>query len=510
MTLTSTTLGLGTEIDLIDMISSTQGFAVVSNATVATTNRFYLAQTRDTGTSWSLIGSLPYKPFKGPPSYSPTLDFVSASVGYVSTSSGGRVFVTTDGGRAWKPLSTPGIWPTLVVRGRSALVVSDRCIDRLSSYGPLRCPSVVSHFPVGQTTPTTTFSIPAVGHTAWRAAIALAAPAPSTLVVQEGGSQPGESTHLLESSNNGATWHTLTDPCGGLLVQQLLTPSAHRWLLSCFLDGGMMQGTNQLWESRDGGRAWRLLAHSGEQRYYVGNIADTWNTLAISGNGKTIFSAVGGAGGGVESSSDGRHWSPARFSPESGGAPEWIDAFGATGVMFGNRSGSVWRTFDGLTWTPLKFAAGRYRNLPICTGARDVTVSLGATRVTSGTEYTAIIFKNKGPHSCYLNGTPSLQMVNGVARTPVGLPATGYSSSLQGRFTVLRAHGGITSVTLTMQRSSSIPAGSCRVRRATGAVVGFNSPASFSISFGHHPRSVCALVSTSQVSGIVTGTAGGS
>jgi photosystem II stability/assembly factor-like uncharacterized protein len=507
MTLTSTTLGLGTEIDSIDMISSTQGFAVVSNSTVATTNRFYLARTRDTGTSWSLIGSLPYKSFKGPPSYSPTLNFVSASVGYVSTTSGGRVFVTTDGGRAWTPLSTPGIWPTSVVQERSALVVSDLCAGRLPNFGPLRCPSVVSHFPVGQTTPTTTFSIPAVDHTAWRAAIALAAPAPSTLVVQEGGTQPGESTHLLESSNDGATWNTLTDPCGGLLVQQLLTPSAHRWLLSCFLDGGMMQGTNQLWKSVDGGRTWRLLAHSGEQRYYVGNIADTWNTLAVSGNGKTLFSAVGGAAGGVESSSDGRHWSSARFNPESGGAPEWIDAFGDTGVMFGNQSGRVWRTFDGVTWTPLKLAAGRYRNLPICTRARDVKVSLGATRVISGTAYNAIIFENKGQHSCYLNGTPSLQPVSGATRTSVGLPATGYSSSLQGGFTVLRAHGGIASVSLAMQRSSSIPSGSCRVRRASGAVVGFNPPASFSFSFGHHARSVCALVSTSQVSSVVAGTA---
>lgn len=509
-TLTSTTLGLGTEIDSVDMISSMRGFAVVSNSTVATTNRFYLAQTRDTGTSWSLIGPLPYPPFKGPPSSSPTLDFMSASVGYVSTTSGGRVLVTNDKGRAWKPLSTPGIWPTLVVRGSSALVVSDLCTGHLPNYGPLRCPSVVSYFPVGQTTPTTTFSIPAVDHTAWRAAIALAAPAPSTLVVQEGGTQPGESTHLLESSNDGTTWHTLKDPCGGLLVQQLLTPSADRWLLSCFLDGGMMQGTNQFWGSRDGGRTWRLLAYSGEQRYFVGNIADTWNTLAISGNGRTIFSAVGGAGGEVESSSDGRHWLPARFSPESGGAPEWIDVFGATGVMFGNQSGRVWRTFDGVTWTPLKLVAGRYRNLPICTRARGVSVSLGPTRLLSGTAYNSIIFENEGQRNCYLNGTPSLQPVSGTARTPVGLPASAYSSSRQGRFTVLRAHGGTASISLAMQKSSGIPLGSCRVRRASGAIVSFNPPASFSFSFGHHERSVCALVSTSQVSGVVSGTARGS
>ena len=389
-----------------------------------------------------------------------------------------------------------------------ALIVSDLCTGRLPNYGPLQCPSLVSDLPVGQTTPTTTFSIPAVDHTAWRAAVALAAPAPSTLVVQEGGTQPGESTHLLESSNDGTTWHTLKDPCGGLLVQQLLSPSAHRWFLSCFLDGGMMQGTNQLWESMDGGRTWRLLALSGEQRYFVGNIADTSNTLAMSGDGRTLFSAIGGAAGGVESSSDGRHWSPARFNPESGGAPEWINAFGATGVMFGNQSGNVWRTFDGNTWTPLKLAAGRYRNVPICTRRNGVSVSLGPTTLSKGTTYNVIIFTNEGLHSCYLSGIPSVQPVSGVTRQPVGLPATGYNTTSRPRgFTVLRAHGGIASVSLAMQTASEIPPRSCRTRRASGADVGFNPPASFNVSFERHPRAVCALVSTSQVSSVAPGVA---
>ncbi|MDE2282157.1 MAG: DUF4232 domain-containing protein [Actinomycetales bacterium] len=509
-TLTSTSLGLSTEVDSVDMVNSTTGFAVVSNAAESTINRFYLAKTISTGTSWITLGPLPYKSFKGPTAPSmPTLNFVTTSVGYVTAPSGGRVFVTNDGGRIWNPVSTPGIWPTIQIRGNSALIVSDKCTGPLPDYGPLRCPSVVSTYRLGATKPEATNPIPAVNHTAWRAAIALAVPTPSTFVVQEGGTQPGMATHLLDSTNDGRTWHPLKDPCGQLLIQQLLTPSPMRWLLSCFLDGGMMQGTNKLYESRDGGRRWTLLSYSGEQRFYVGNIADTWNTLVLSGNSQMIFSAVGGAAGGIERSADGRHWIPARFNPASGGAPEWIDSFGATGVLFGNQSGNVWRTFNGLTWAPLKLIAGRFRGLPICTPGRGVSVTLGPVRLSAGSSLNTIIFTNNGQHGCYLDGAPSLQPTSGAAHEPAGPPAASYAKSGQGGFTVLRAHGGMASVTLTMQKTSAMRPGSCRTRRATSAIIGFNPPARFLLSFGRLPRTVCALVTTSQVSGVVRGIANG-
>ena len=504
--MTSTSLGLGTEIDSVDMIDSTRGFAVVSNSIVGRTNHYYMARTSDVGNQWTIVGRLPYPSFKGVPSWNlPKLDFVTTSVGYVSAPGGGRVFVTNDGGRTWQVLSTPGIWPTIRVRGDSTLVVSDVCTGRLPNYGPLQCPSVVSRYRLGRSTPEVTFPIPAINHTPWRAATALATPTPSTLIVQEGGTQPGESTHLLESSDSGQKWRQLRDPCGQLLIQQLLTPSPKRWLLSCFLDGGMMQGTNQLWQSSDGGQRWTLLAYSGEQRYYVGNIADTWDTLAVAGDGRTIVSAVGGAAGGIEYSTDGRHWIPARFNSSSGGAPEWIDSFGANGMLFGNQTGNVWRTFDGITWTPLKLLAGRYRNLTICTGQRGVGVSVGTVHRSSGTTTMAIVFTNGGPRDCYLNGAPSLQLVSGPTRKPIGPLATGYVFSRNRGFTVLRAHGGKASVSLTIQSLSAVSRASCRIRRSTGASIRFDPPATFSLSFGRHTQAVCALISTSQVSEVTPG-----
>ena len=501
--LTSTALGLHTQIDSIDMVTATTGLAVASDATPRQRHRFYLARTTSAGTSWRVVGPLPYPSVSktGLPT-GPTLQFVNASVGYVSMPTTGPVFVTTTGGRRWARVAIPGRWPTLAMGPSTLLIVSDRCSGPLPAYGPLQCPSVASLYRVGSAAPDTTFAVPDVSPGGWRAAVALALPAPSSPIVREGGAQPGEPAIVLESTNAGRTWQRLANPCNQLLIQQLLTPSPHPWLLSCFLDGGMEQGTNRLWASRDSGRHWALLASSGEQQFFVGNIADTWNTLALSGNAQRIFSAVGGAGGGVETSPDGRHWTFARFSPQSGGAPEWIDTFGATGALFGTQLGNVWRTFNGVTWSPLRLRAGSFRGLPICTQSRGVEASLGGAQSVQGTIYRTVDFTNTGPHSCYLSGVPNVQPAAGASHSPVG-PGTTANSSLGGGYVVLPAHGGRAYISVAMQSAASVPRGSCRVRSATGAVVTFDPPARFFVSSGPHPWSVCALVPITQSTGVV-------
>ena len=501
--LTSTSLGLHTQIDSIDMVTATSGVAVARDATAGGRHRFYLARTTTAGTSWRVVGSLPYPPVTGATlTTNPTLHFVSSSVGYVSMPTTGPVFVTTTGGRRWARVAIPGRWPTIAVGTSTVLVVGDRCSGPLPDYGPLQCPSAVSLYRAGHATPEATFAVPDVSPGGWRAAVALALPAPATPIVREGGSQPGAPGILLESTNAGRTWYRLENPCGQLLIQQLLTPSPRRWLLSCFLDGGMEQGTNRLWASTDGGQHWTLLASSGEQRFYVGNIADTWNTLAVSGNGQKLFSAVGGAGGGVEASPDGRHWTFARFNPQSGGAPEWIDTFGATGALFGAQLGTVWRTLDGVTWSALRLPAGRYRGLSICTQGAGVHAAVGRTRDVQGTAYRTVVFTNQSHDSCYLSGVPNVQPVAGVSHSTVGPEATA-NSSVGGGYVVLPARGGHASISLAMQRATSVPRGSCRVRSATGAVISFDPPSRFFVSSGGHPWPVCALVAMVQSTGVV-------
>lgn len=504
--LTSTSLGLHTQIDSIDMVSATTGVAVASDATPGERTRFYLARTTSAGTSWSIVGPLPYRPTAETVlAPGPTLDFVSVAAGYVSTPATGPVFVTTNGGRSWARLTIPGSWPTLALGTSTLLIISDRCHGPLPPYGPLQCPSVASLYRFGHTTPDTTFAVPDVSPGGWRAAVALALPAPSSPIVREGGAQPGAPAVVLASTNAGRTWERLENPCPQLLIQQLLTPSPHHWLLSCFLDGGMEQGTNRLWTSHDGGRHWALLAWSGEQQRFVGNIADTWNTLAVSGNGRILLSAVGGAGGGVEASPDGRHWTFARFSPQTGGAPEWIDTFGTTGALFGTQPGRVWRTFDGVTWSPLRLPAGSFRGLSICTPSRGVEASMGSARSVQGVTYRSVDFSNTGRHGCYLSGVPDVQPVAGTSHAPVGPATTGYSS-VGGGYVVLPAHGGRASISLAMPSAASVPRGSCRRRVATGVVVSFDPPARFFVSAGRRPWSVCALVTLTQSTGVVATT----
>jgi hypothetical protein len=504
--LTTTSLGLSTQIASVDMLSSTVGFAVAANSTVGVRNWLYLVRTKDAGNHWVVMGALPYpSSTNGWPFFPPTLNFVSDAVGYVSSPQGGSIFVTVNGGSKWSKVTTPGIWPTFAVSGSSVLVASDICKGALPAYGPLQCPSVLSLYRVGQTKPASTFSIPAVGVGKWRAAVALAAVWPTTAVVLEGGTE-GSLSSLQETTNAGRTWQTLSDPCEHLMVQQLLTPSANHWLLSCFMGGGMMQGANKLWSSNNAGRSWTLKAYSGEQQYFVGNIADTWNTLAISGNGQILFSAVGGAGGGIQTSiNGGRHWTGASINLDTGGAPEYLSAFGPTSAIVGVRAGAMWRTLDGTHWAPLLLVAGEYKGHSICTSVRGVTVTRGRTGVAAGTAYTAVVFTNHGANACYLNGVPAVQPVAGQYRSVVGPAAWSYSTSGRGGFVVLKAHGGKASVSLGVETAANIPAKSCVSKSATGITVRFNPPAHFYISLGRSPVAVCTIQPTTQGWGVVPG-----
>jgi photosystem II stability/assembly factor-like uncharacterized protein len=508
--LTTTTLGLGTQIASVDMLSSTVGFAVAANSTPGIRNWLYLARTSDAGNRWAVVGVLPYSSStNGWPYFPPTLHFLSDAVGYVSSPQGGSIFVTVNGGSKWTKVTTPGIWPTFAVSGTSVVVASDICKGTLPAYGPLQCPGVLSLYRVGQTKPASTFSIPAVGVGKWRAAVALAAFWPTTAVVLEGGTE-GSLSSLQETTNAGRTWQTLRDPCEHLMIQQLLTPSTSHWLLSCFMGGGMMQGTNKLWSSNDAGRSWTLEAYSGEQRYFVGNIGDVSNTLAFSGNGRILFSALGGAAGGIETSTDGgHHWTLAPIHANSGGAPEYLSAFGPTGAIMGVQSGGVWRTLDGTHWAPLLLVAGKFRSDSICTSGRGVTVSRGRTGVAAGTSYTAVVFTNHGAKACYLNGVPAVQPVAGQHQSAVGPAAWGYSTSGRGGFVVLRAHVGKASVSLGVETAANIPTKSCISKNATGITVRFNPPANFYVSLGRSPVAVCTIQPNIEVWGVVPGVRAG-
>ena len=506
--LTDTTLGTGTQIETVDMLSSSLGFAVAAPAN-AGRGRFYLVRTTDLGNSWTVRGVLPLPSFVGPygAGNEPAIHFVSAKVGYASMQNG-PLYVTDAGGTTWFKVLIPGIWPTYVISGTTMSVVSDECKSPAPIYGPAKCPSFLSQFRIGTTTPIRTVAIPAAGPAGkWRAATALATVSPSSVVVSEGGNE-GQHSSLLFTTDAGAKWRLLSDPCQEMMVDQLLTAIPSRWLLYCFMDGGMTQGTSKLWSSSNRGGSWSLVAHASQQGDDVGRIGDVSNTLYFNNQASTLYGALGGAAGGLEYSTDaGAHWAMTKIATSwYGGAPEYLSTFAATGAVFGVQNGPLYRTTNGTRWTELPpLPAGSYRGLSICTSKSGTQVSRSRTMtgIPGTTLDYPVVFTNDGATACYLNGIPNVESVSGLKRLSTGQLAYPEGVTGRGGFVVLKAHGGEASIVFESDADVGNVRSYCAPVTMHGISVRFAPPSAFFIPIPARP--VCTGVSTIRNGGVVRG-----
>jgi photosystem II stability/assembly factor-like uncharacterized protein len=501
--LTDTTLGAGTTFGDVDMLSNSLGYAVAAPVNHGR-GWYYLVQTHDLGDSWSVRAALPVPPFVGTYGWgnAPTIDFLNAKVGYLSLFDG-PLWVSVDGGLVWSKVVTPGIDPTFAVGGDRTAVVSAVC-HRATPVYPSRCPSKLTLYLLGVATPYLTVSLPVAGVGPWRAGYVLALVSPSTVLVVQGRGTPRSA--LLETINSGATWRRLRNPCGQLNINQLLLEKGGRWLLSCFGDGGMNQGTTELWDSSDGGRSWSELAHASEEGLNRGGIGDVSNTL-YDGDRGLLFAALGGAAGGVEYSTDGgSNWSRSNVALNIyGGAPETMSTFGASGAVVSAQNFATYRTLDASTWTQLPtLPAGPFEGLSVCT-AKATTAVLGrsVSGIPSSSHDFAVTFTNKGRAACYLNGVPQVQPVLGTSRTPVGRVSFQETANKRGGFVVLRAKGGQASIALEVQSHASYSRSYCRPATIDGFEVRFNAPAAFYLST--RVWSICRSISTTGVEGITAG-----
>jgi len=517
--LTDTTLGTGTQIVFVDMLSSALGYGVadISNAGRGWS---YLVQTNDVGNSWTIRGVLPIRmdevPLPGAySSYTagnaPVIHFVNAQVGY-ALAQNGPLYVTNDGGTSWSKVKVPGIWPSYVISGTTLSVVSDVCSSPIPTFGPALCPSDLSQFRVGATTPSSTIVIPALGPGGKRrAGVALASSTPVSVIVVEGGSE-GTPSSLLETSSAGASWQLLSDPCGGLTVDGLFTSQPSRWLLHCFGDPGMSQGNSQLWSSRSGGKSWSIVVRGSQAGSDHSRIGDVENTLYFNTNHSMLYGALGGAAGGLEYSTDmGAHWSMTKISTNwYGGAPEYVSVFDTTAAIFGIVGGPQYKTLNGTTWTELPLLpAGKYKGKSICTTKEGTNVRLNPTMtgIPSTTLDFPVVFTNEGSVACYLNGVPSVQPVSGTKRFFIGGVAYPAGGNGRGGFVILKAHGGVASIVVASDRASYYPRSECAPKTMTGIRVGFASPSSFYLSIPNRPictRSFSTIRNGGVVKGVVT------
>jgi photosystem II stability/assembly factor-like uncharacterized protein len=500
--LTNTSAGPGTQVDRVDMVTSTFGYGVAANNTFYPTQGVFLVRTTDAGSSWTMQSALPYLSFhQSGGEIVPTIDFVSRLVGYLGSGQTvpGSLFVTTDGGVVWSKISTPGVMPTFLATASTLAVVSDMCVHPHQDSNFNLCPNDLSLYRVGATTPWRSVTIPRTSNVANRNAELFAVISPSTFIVSEGdpgGGGEHSRLSLSETIDAGVTWQHLDDPCAGLGSDQLVTFNSRTWLLSCFLGEGMNQGISNLWRTTSAGASWTRVLH--------GNGEAT--TLVSSGNRRILFGEVGGATGGVVYSTDGgAKWSRTDIDGQ-GGAPESLSIIGPDGALDDVIGGLIYRTANGRRWTALpELIAGKYKGLSICTARDGVSAALSPKPVKNIPGSSPIIFTNGGARSCYLDASPIVQTTVGNARRPVGPPAE-TNSSPKADFVVLKAHGGQANVMVLITPTTGwTPPPVCAAKIAKGLTINFGSPSHFYDQF-RVPTLVCTQLASVSVNEVLTGT----
>ena len=504
--MTTTTLGVFTEIENVDMLNANDGVAVAAS-TGPGVNRYYLVHTEDAGNTWSTIAPLPLNSFVGNQPFSvPTLNFVSRNLGYVQAYQD-SIYVTNDGGTSWKKLVTAGIWPNFAIAGSTITVTSDVCSEPIPNYGPLKCPSELALYHLDATKPFSSHLVPKMGATNYRAVVVLTALSSRSDVVVEGGGE-GTASSILDTNDAGVSWTLLADPCEHITIDQLLNPGQRHWLLNCYLDGGMNQGAHQLWQSNDHGLRWSIVAKSNEEvGNVVGNIVDTSSSLLLSGNKKILFGLVGGAGGGVTfSTNGGSRWSATTVNGFDG-APAIESTFGSTGSVVTVEGGPIYLTSNGITWSKVSpLPVGHDPVSSLCSGENDVVAKVARTGAAGGTSYVTILFKELGPPACWLSGIPRVQPVAGSRDVPVGRVATKIRVAGRGRKTMLGQSGGEASVTVGIETAANYTKSSCQPKNMNRLQIEFNQT-SFFVTIG--VNEVCTKIRSTNVAGVVAGIVGG-
>jgi hypothetical protein len=508
----STSLGLGTTVDSVDMLSSSLGYAIISNDPFHPTSKVYLAVTHSGGTRWAFVKTLPSSSYReSGDEYIPTFHFVDGTTGYLSSSLSTGIFETTDAGLTWRTVQLTGSLTGWEFNGTTMVTVSRACPTATPAA---KCPAFLSLFRDGLPSQKAA-SVPLEAGVDAQSVIPLAVTSSGQIIVMEGyqgGGGLSGSGALIATMNHGATWRRLADPCGiEAEGDQLITLDSNRWLLTCFLGEGMNQGKSSAWESSDGGAVWGLInrdTDSSTTTHDVGSGGGVSTTVAPSGDGTLLFGTMQGAIGGVDVSRDGGvHWTSANLDGQ-GGAGETLSTFGRRGALDDIDGGLIYRTTNGRDWTVLPLLpAGKYEGLSIC-NASTVTATLSATHVKGIPGYYPVVFKNQGANSCYLEGSPIAQPVVGQAAVPVGLPAN-RNVNYPAHAVVLRAHGGTASLGLSLHVGNATnmgyPSSYCHPRRMAAISLRFSPPSIFTIAMPSGLSEVCAAVPYLGVGFVVSG-----
>ncbi len=505
---TSTSLGITTTIDAVDMVSASDGVALVSNDPFHPSSPVWVAETADGARTWRFRAPLPARAdTAGGSEYIPTIHFVSRDVGYVLGA--GEIVMTTNGGLTWRALrsTAPGGW---AFGARDVVAVTRLC---RSSTDTARCPAIIRAWPWGSTRQYWGGPIPLFARVDPQQVAPLAVTPAGDVIVWEGlaggGGLPGSGA-LVESKVGTSSWHRLADPCGiESEGDQLIVLSRSSWLLSCFLGEGMNSGKSSIWRSGNAGKTWTLVNRATDSLNTAANLGTGGGvamTIYPSQDGSILYGAMTGALGGIEVSRDGgAHWASAWLDGQ-GGAPETVSPIGPRGAMVAIDAGLTYVTRSSQDWAVVSpLPAGNYRGLPFCT-AGTVRPTLNPAHVPGIPGYFPVVFTNRGRGPCYLSGTPIVQAIE--RGRVMGFPAI-RNVDFTARAVVLSGGGVTASVSLGIDLGQTSALGSlatCRPRNVDAIVVEFAPSATFRVRL---PRRgvVCTQVPSMGAGFVVKGPA---
>lgn len=481
--LTNVSLGTGTQIDAVDFVSGSLGYGIASNSHEGSSKLaiepFYLVSTTDQAGRWHLGPRIPIPATKGAGPYQiPLVDFVTPSIGFVGGDAiaGGDLHVTTDGGAQWEKLHAPGVSDAFATVGTTAAALTSSCTNRQER----RCQGILSLFHDGSVIPYESHRIPVVvfGELS-QLYPSLTAISPTTYIFVD--SQIGSRSTIVETTDGGATWRRIADPCGAVEVNQLLAESSSRSLLACWRDEGMSQGPGGLWRTKDGGANWSSIRSTSHYLPSLTNAGVDSSVLSYDSADQIIYGTVFNPAGGLEYSvNGGRSWTfDSDPDMNDGGAAESLSTFGSSGAVLEELHGELFRTRNGTSWVTLPgLPPGRYRGNPVCTAA---TVSVSETHRDRnlGGWKELLDLTNNSDRACYLYGTPELQRVLGPTGRKEGWPSQIFDDYGSKADFVTLATGGKATVKLQFFSPGKKPQRGCDPTIVKGIVATFGPGSTF-------------------------------